>query len=191
MKKTLLALLISQALFFSTNAFSQNSIFLKVVSDGVPFKGGSTVKGYENQIEVLSFSDGFKGCDAQSAGAKTTDRSACLVSYAGFSLALPLSLAATSFQVAQLQSKMITSADLVMVKMSGSAPIEYYKIHMEDIMVSSFSVAAGGDSPTISVELRPTKIAWKITTQNAAGGPGASSSTGWDFATNKAFAYGF
>jgi len=185
MKKVLYAFLIFQALIFSTNAFSQG-IYLKVQLTGYEFNGGATVIGYQNQVEVGSFSDGISGCVV--AGTK-----ACVSATAGINFMTIITRATIDFKSVQLQNKIITSADLAWVKMTGAGVFEYYKIHMEDVRVTSVqeSASSGGDAPVVSVALQPARIAWKVITQNAAGNPGPSSSYGWDFKTNAAFNYNF
>ena len=187
MKKILYAFLIFQALLFSSNAFSQSGdIFLKVVAPGYSFDGGATNAGYQRQIEVYSFSDGIIGCTV--SGVK-----ACVSAYGDFNFMTKMTRAVIDFMSVQVQNKPVTSADLSWV-VSGEVPFVSYKVHMEDVKVLSVqeSGSSGGDNaPTVSVSLRPSRIAWSVNTQNANGTPGTPSVFGWDFAKNIAFNYVF
>jgi type VI secretion system secreted protein Hcp len=186
MKKVCCAVLIFQALLFSTNAFSQG-IYLRAQAAGFDFNGGVTAVGYQNQVELFSFSDGISGCAV--VGTK-----ACVSTSAGFNLMTKLTRAVIDFRSVQLQNKIITSVDVAWVRVNGEGVFESYKIHMEDVRITSVqeSGSSGGDdAPTVSVSLQPARVAWKVTTLTAAGTPGPSSVYGWDFKANAAFTYSF
>lgn len=188
MKKILYALLICQALFISTNAFSQADIYLKVTAAGFDFNGGATASGYVNAIELFSFSDGLSGC---AVSGKT-----CVTTTSAFNFMTRLTYATTDFRSVMLQGRTIASADMYWVTSNGETKFETYIIHMEDIKVSSVqeSASTGGDvMPTVSVSVQPTRIAWKVVTlNNQTGQPNNTVSTyGWDFAKNTPFTYNF
>jgi len=187
MKKVFCAVLIFQALLFSTAAFSQAGIYLRAQASGFDFNGGVTAAGYQNQVELFSFSDGISGCAV--VGTK-----ACVSTSGGFNLMTKLTRAVIDFKSVQLQNRIIASVDVAWVRTVGEGVFESYKIHMEDVRVTSVqeSGSSGGDdSPTVSVSLQAARVAWKVTTLTAAGTPGPSSSYGWDFKTNAAFNYNF
>jgi type VI protein secretion system component Hcp len=183
MRKVLYAFLIFQALFFSTNAFSQG-MFLKVQLTGYDFNGGALQQGYLNQVEVASYSDGISGCAV--VGTK-----ACVSATAGFNFMTLLSNATIDFKSVQLQNKIITSADLTLLHSNTNGVDAFYKIHMEDVRVVSVQESACGERPAVSVSLQPARIAWQVISQTATGQPGPVSSYGWDFKANAAFSYTF
>ena len=183
MRKVLYAFLIFQALFFSTNAFSQG-MFLKVQATGYNFNGGATQQGYLNQVQVGSYSDGISGCAV--AGTK-----ACVSATTGFNFMTLLSNATIDFKSVQLQNKIITSADLTLLHSNDNGVDVFYRIHMEDARVTSVQESASEDRPTVSVALQPARIAWQVISQTATGQTGPVSSYGWDFKTNAAFIYNF
>ena len=191
MKKLLFSLLVLPLLGLSNHALSQTTkTFMKVSSSGYAFNGGVTVMGYENQIGVYSYSDGIQGCTSISAGAMAGS-GACKPSFSPFSMLIALSSAVTDFRSAMLQGKLLNSIDVVQVKTAGGGSTAYYKIHMENVSVSSIQEGSADESPTISISLNPVKIAWQVITQNADGSPGPASSYGWDFSKNNAFNYHF
>lgn len=184
MRKFLFSLLVLPVLFFTVNAGAQTQTFLKATAAGFDFSGTSTTNGYQNQIDVLSFSDGIQSCAVASS-------KACVPTYSGFSFMMESNNAVTNFKSAQLQGKLISSVDVVMVKINADGAFEFFKIHMENVRVVSVSEGAAGEPPSVSISLQPSRVAWKTTIQNAAGGVGPSSIYGWDFVTNVPFNYAF
>jgi type VI protein secretion system component Hcp len=162
---------------------------MKVTAAGYKFNGGVTVAGYENQIQVLSFSDGLQGCTLSVQGGGGTG--ACKTSFSGFDIMIPLSSAVIDFRSAMLQGKVLNAINVAFVKKTDEKANAYYKIHMENILVSSIQEGAGDESPVISISLSPAKIAWQVFSQKADGSPGPVSSFGWDFTKSTGFNYSF
>lgn len=183
MKKILLTLVIFQAII-SNDAFSQASIVLK--ADGGPgfsFNGGGTLAGYPNSIEVYSFSDGLQGCITLSRN--------CLTTGSGLQLVIPLSHAVTDFKSIMLQGKNLLASDMIMLKPSGSSTLtEFFRIHMEDVRVTSVQEGASGESPFVNLQLQPSRIAWQVITISNTGTQ-VKSSYGWDFTKAIPFNYVF
>lgn len=185
MRKFLFLLLILPVLFFSVSSQAQSvQTFLKATLAGFDFSGTSTAAGYPNQNEVLSFSDGTQSC------AVATSK-ACVPTYSGFNFMMESNNAVTSFKSAQLQGKIITSVDVVMVRTTADGPLEFFKIHMENVRVVTINEGASSEPPFVSLSLQPARIAWKTTIQAANGSAGPSNSYGWDFAANVPFNYAF
>jgi type VI secretion system secreted protein Hcp len=190
MKKLHYSLFILPLLFFATEALSQGRMYMKVSAPGFTFNGGVTDAGYLKQISVDSYSDGLQGCATTSTGMAPT---ACKTSLSPFQAIIPLSLAVIDFRSAMLQGKLLTTVDFVATKSSGGISMAYYKIHMENVLISSVQEggSGGGEIGTISLALTPAKIAWQVITQSATGAPGTTSSYGWDFSKNAPFNYKF
>lgn len=190
MKKFRYSLLILSLLFFATEAICQGPMYMKVTAPGFNFNGGVTDVGYEHQIKVFSFSDGLQGCATNSSG--SAGAGACKTSLSAFQTIIPLSLAAIDFRSAMLQGKLLNTVDFVVTK-SGETSMAYYKIHMENVLISSIQEGGspGGDYGTISLALTPTRIAWQVITQSETGTTGPTSSYGWDFSKNASFNYSF
>ena len=61
--------------------------------------------------------------------------------------------------------KKLVSAEMAFERKTASGTAVFYKIHMEDVAVTSAqeSGSGGGDStPTVSISFAPTRIAWAI-----------------------------
>jgi len=149
------------------------------------FDGGVTAIGYQNSIEVFSYSDGMQAC-AQTSTRSTSQVTNCSPIYSGFYFMIQLSPAISAFQKALLQGKALT-VDVTQVKNVGGTYKATYLIHMENVIVTSLQAGAGGDTPNFTVQLQPAKIRWTVTSQNDDGSQGASYVTGWDFIKNVAY----
>ncbi len=69
---------------------------------------------------------------------------------------------------------------------NGVLPLDYLKIDLEDVMVSSFSQAGAGEVPTESISLNFAKILMTHTPQSSDGSPaGKPITAGWDLAVGK------
>ena len=194
MKKVFLSFLLLTTLGFCQKVLAQSHIFIKAVgATGMgangEFDGGSSVRGHENEIEAYAYSDALAGC-AQAA--RNTGNSACKVSDSPFSISIPLSFAVNSFRYNLLNGRVLTSVDMDITKSTGDGSVSIYRVHMENVLVSSLSEGgSSGDKPTFNIDLVPQKIAWQIVAQKDDGSAGASFAYGWDFSTNRAFNYNF
>jgi type VI protein secretion system component Hcp len=186
MKKLISPLLFAAFLVCSNQSFSQSQTFMKVSGSGYKFIGDATAAGYENQIEVFSYSDGIAGCTTSTLGGS----GACTPSFTGFSTLISLSPAVNDFRAVMLTGATIKSIDVVQVKPSADKSLAYYKIHLENVQVTSVQEGASSEKPTISLTLVPQKIAWQINTQKADGSL-QSFSFGWDFVRNNTYGYKF
>ena len=76
----------------------------------------------------------------------------------------------------------------LVVRKAGGTPIEYYKIEMEDMMVTSVSTGGSGgeDRLTENVVLNFSKCKVIYTPQKEDGSKDAEVKAGWDIAENKA-----
>ncbi len=187
MKKLHYSLLILPLLFFATRALSQTNMYMRVIASGYNFNGGVTDVLYHDQISVFSYSDGLQGCGTTSTS--STSVGGCKTSLSPFQAIIPLSLATIDFRSAMLQGKILSDVQLVLTKSSGGTSFAFYKIDMQNVSISSVQEGAsnGETIQTISLSLIPTRIRWTLISQTASGGPGITSSYGWDFSKNAPF----
>jgi len=67
------------------------------------------------------------------------------------------------------------------------APVEYYKIELEDVLITSLSVGhGGGDLPVETMTLHYNKIKWTYSVQgkDSPGGKKGNVTSGWDLEKN-------
>ena len=83
--------------------------------------------------------------------------------------------------------KTIPAASIEFMRADGNGkPITYFKIELENVMVSSFHPNSGeGGILTEQVNLAYSRIKVSYTQQKIGGGAGGSTSGGWDCAANK------
>jgi type VI secretion system secreted protein Hcp len=136
------------------------AMFLKI--DGVD--GESQDQTHANEIEIQSFSWGAIYVPGSAGGG------AGKVSMQDLSLVRRLDKASPQLMLACATGKHFPEAVLVCRK-SGDPAVEYYKITLSDVLVSSVQTggSAGDTVPTESVSLNFTKIKWEYVPVDATG----------------------
>ena len=84
--------------------------------------------------------------------------------------------------------KHIPSGTLTIRESGGDAPVEYLKIEMETIMITSYQTGGSSDDQDRIEEHLTLNFQSYVTTfteQTATGGAGASTPQGWNFAKNE------
>jgi type VI secretion system secreted protein Hcp len=149
--------------------------FLKIAG----IEGESTKKGFENQIEIESFSWGETQPTSQSAG---TGSGSGKVEMQGFSFTTKSNKSSPKLMLACATGQHIASAVLTARKAGGKQE-EYLKWTLSDIVVSSYQTggSAGSDTvPTDQFSLSFSKIQTEYKPQDAKGGLGAAVTAGYD-----------
>ena len=162
-------------IFTCSNAFSQSTnVVMKAMDGATKIAGGSIVPGHNNEIDILSFSQGEARCSTCNVPAVSS-----------YNAMLILTPATISFKKLLLNGTKLTSVDVVSIK-SGTTPFTYYKVHMENVTVESVQESGSSESPVFSISLIPARMAW----QYIASG-GTKTSYGWDLTTNTEWLYSF
>ena len=175
MKKIICLLFAAIFIFNCRNAFSQISVVMKALDGTTKLNGGSTVPGHTNEIDVLSNSQGQDFC--------TT---CAKPSFSDFTFMITLSPAVISFKKLLLNGAKLTSVDITFIK-GGTTPVTLYKVHMENVTVTTVQESASSEIPTIAVSLSPDRVAWQQS--NIVGT--SRSSYGWDIVNNVEWLYAF
>lgn len=81
----------------------------------------------------------------------------------------------------------IESAELIVRKSGGAAPVEYYKIRLENIMITSYNTGGSKDGldrvqEHLTLNFRKFEVVY--TAQEDSGAPGPESLAGWNIAEN-------
>jgi type VI protein secretion system component Hcp len=169
-------LVLAAFMLLCSNAFTQSTtIFIKALdNNGVLLNGGSVAVGHTNQIEAFSYSQGASSaCSAQQV---------CKATLSDFAFMMALNPATITARQMLLKGLFLTSVDVVYHK--SGATFDYYKIHMENVAITSVQESGSSETPTVSVTLMPAKIAWLYTAQKADGSAGAKTKGGWDVGLN-------
>jgi type VI secretion system secreted protein Hcp len=183
MKRIFNPVFLSVALLLCSTGFTQ-SIFLRI--DNI--QGEATASGHENEINVLSYSNGLTSCNTVSSGTKP---SGCKAMASSWVFMIQLDKSTIGLKNALTSAKIIPSADVTFVKNGGDIPFTYYRVRLENINVISMQESGASELPFFSVELSFSRIAWQYTVQSNTGGTGDKFSDGWDFAAAKTFNYNF
>jgi type VI secretion system secreted protein Hcp len=140
--------------------------------------GDATAGGYEKWIEVLSWSWGASNPTTLGAG---TGLSAGKVSVSDLSLMKVADSATPRLIDAVAKGVHFPKAALAVRRSSDS--FEYMRVRLEEVMVSSDQLSAGGERPTESVSLSFARYVVDYTP-----GPGKKAvSFGWDIAKSVPF----
>jgi type VI secretion system secreted protein Hcp len=135
-------------------------------------KGESQKRGHEDQIDIVSFSDGvvqhsnFAILGKGAGGGRAEFQDIHLVKY--------VDKASAMLWQACSNHKHFPKATIHFIK-HGEKPMEYFKVEMHDVVVSSLQTTgnSSGDNPTESVTLGCAKVTKTYTEQKADGGAGA------------------
>ena len=153
-------------------------MFLKL--DGV--KGESTDSKHENEIEVLNWSWGA----AQSgAGHTNTGSGAGKVSIQDLHFTHYVDKATPDLLKNCANGAHIKDGTLV-IRKAGKDPLEYIKIKMENILVTSITPGGAGHDDRIveGITLNFRKFTYTYTPQDNTGKPGSPAVFAWDIGKN-------
>ena len=195
-------LLICLVLCLCAGTHVQSQIFLKVnagagitvpgTGPGGWIQGESTNDTYRDQIEVLAYSNGIAGCPAGTRASGGGGQSACKTSISALTFVMSLNKSVIPMKALALSGRVIPNVEFFFVRQRSESQNEYYKIRMEDVLISSIQESGSeSERPTFSVEFDARRIAWGYRVQKPDGNMGNYVTTGWDVATNKAWNFTF
>ncbi|MEM8850074.1 MAG: type VI secretion system tube protein Hcp [Pseudomonadota bacterium] len=156
-------------------------IFLKL-SNGI--RGESQDSTHKDEIDVLAWNwgltqSGTTHMGAGGGGGKVNVSDIALTKYVDLS-SNDLIKRATS-------GEHIDTGELIVRKSGGKAPVEYFIIKMENIMITSYQTGGSKDGldriqEDLTLNFRKFEIAYTL--QEESGVAGAQTTTGWDIAEN-------
>jgi type VI secretion system secreted protein Hcp len=152
--------------------------FLKI--DGIP--GESHDAKHKDEIDVVSYGWGLTHAPTAPAGGGSGGRA----KFQDFHFTMNLNRASPSLFLACANGRHIKTATLS-VRKSGGTQVEYLKIKLTDVLVSSFEEAGSGEATADSVGLNFAKVEVDYTPQLPTGAPGAVVEAGWDVKANTPF----
>lgn len=153
--------------------------FLKL--DGID--GESQDSKHKNTIDVLAWSWGMSQSGTTHMGA---GGGAGKVNVNDISVTKYIDKSSPALMIHTSNGKHIPKA-LLTVRKAGEKPLEYLKIEMEDIMITSVSTGGSGgeDRLTENITLNFSKVKVMYTEQAKDGSKGASPEYSWDIAANE------
>ncbi|ACB36341.1 protein of unknown function DUF796 [Leptothrix cholodnii SP-6] len=146
-------------------------------------KGESKDDAHKTEIDVLAWSWGLSQSGSAHMGGGA---GAGKVSVQDISLTKYVDSSSTALIVAACKGTHIKQATLT-VRKAGDTPLEYIKITLDEVMVSSLSTGGSGgeDRLTENVTLNFAKFKVEYTIQADTGGKGTTSTAAWDIPANK------
>jgi len=146
-------------------------------------EGESSDDKHKKEIDVLAWSWGVSQSGSAHVGGGA---GAGKVNVQDISFTKYIDSASHALLLACCAGKHIEEATLV-VRKAGDTPLEYLKITLNDLIVSSVSTGGSGgeDRLTENVSLNFAKFKYEYTPQDAKGAGGAPKITGWDVPANK------
>src|ERR1043166_9186871 len=139
MRKITCLLFTATLLLFSSGAFSQSIyLFIKALdNNGVMLNGGSIQPGHTNQIDGLSYSQGVaNACDTCPQGSD-------------FTFMMSLNPATVGMRQMLLKGLHLQSLDVTYQKPGTSGTIDFYKMHMEDVRITSVQESGSSEVPSV------------------------------------------
>lgn len=147
-------------------------------------KGECLIKGYKDQIEVLSFSHGV--AQQVTTDQSNTKRTSGKPTHQDFTISKYVDLASCKLVDFCNQAKPIPKLKLIICQNSAGAVEKIFEYEMTDALVSSVSTGGGGGKPTETVTFNYTKMSWTYHVQKSDVGEAGSAAATWNLATNAA-----
>ena len=154
--------------------------FLKL--DGI--KGESRDSKHKDEIEIESFSWGLANAGGLAGGGGS---GAGRATFRDLSFTTSVSKATPSLFLSCASGKHIKEG-LLTLRKAGSEQLEYLKIKLQDILVTSVveGGSTAGETPMDEIALNFGEIEITYTEQNPNGSAGSQFSAGWNLRENKA-----
>ncbi len=157
-------------------------IFLKLSNN---IRGESQDDTHRDQIDVLAWNWGLtqSGTTHQGPGGGGGK-----VNVQDISLTKYVDLSSNDLVKKCANGTHIENGELIVRKSGGDAPVEYFRLKMENIMVSSYQTGGSKDGldriqENLTLNFRKFEITYTL--QESSGAAGAETVTGWDVAANK------
>ncbi len=156
-----------------------------ILLDIPDIKGESNIKGYEDKIQVLSFSHSVA---MQVTGdVSNTERTSGRPNHQDLTITKYVDLATCPLIAACNAGTNLKKVTLTVGRNDAGAVLPYLVYTLENTIVSSASLSSGGgDRPTETFTLNYTKISWAFTEQKGDMGKKGNNGAVWDLAKNEA-----
>jgi type VI secretion system secreted protein Hcp len=153
-------------------------MFIKVAT----IDGESKDKTHKKEIDVLAWSWGLSNSGSAHTGGGA---GAGKVNVQDLSFTKWVDSASPKLMLACCNGQHITEATLV-VRKAGEKPVEYLKIKMDELIITSISTGGSGgeDRLTENVTLNFSKVHVDYVPQDEKGSPGTAIPMSWDIAAN-------
>lgn len=149
----------------------------------IDVKGECTLKGYEDHIEVLSYSHGVS-LPVQ-AGTSNTGRTTGRPNFGELSITKQLDLTSPLLNFYCAQARDLGKVKLKLIRQdAANTQVLYMTYTLDKTLISSISVGGSGDIPVETVTLNYSKIIWTYNQQAKEVGEKGHVEKYWDQETN-------
>jgi type VI secretion system secreted protein Hcp len=181
--KTMNRLFLSAAAAFALLASISTQAAVDMFLDmGKDIPGESTDKAHPNTVDVLAWSWGMSNSGTTHLGGGA---GAGKASFQDLSLTKYVDKASPNLMLYCANGKHFATATLI-VRKAGAVPVEYIKITMSEVMVTSVSTGGSGgeDRLTENISLNFAKVDFSYVPVDPKGGTGTAIEMKWDIAAN-------
>jgi len=156
-------------------------IFLKLSNN---IKGESQDVTYKDNIDVLAWQWGMVQSGTTHLGAGGGGGK---VNVSDISITKYVDLASNDLIKRCTSGEHLESAELIVRKAGGKSPVEYFKLKMETVMITSYATGGSKDGldriqENLTLNFRKFQITYTL--QEDSGAAGAESTAGWNIAEN-------
>lgn len=153
-------------------------MFLKL--DGI--KGESIDSKQKDTIDILAWSWGLSNTGTFHQG---SGGGAGKANFQDISITKYIDIASPNLMLHCANGKHVVKG-MIIIRKAGENPLEYLKISLEKILVSSYSTGGSGGEErlTENISLNFAKVKVEYAQQTEKGGSGGSSDFGWDIGAN-------
>jgi type VI secretion system secreted protein Hcp len=148
-------------------------------------KGETTLKGFEDKIQLLSFSHGVSM--QITSDVSNSERTSGRPNHQDLTVSKYVDLASCPMIAACNAGTNLKTVTLTVGRNDAGVVLPYLVFTLENVIVSSVSVSSGaGDRPCETISLNYTKIKWDFTQQKPDTGKKGNNGAVWDLAKNVA-----
>src|ERR1700752_2408800 len=156
-----------------------DAIFLDIPD----IKGQSTIKGFEDKIEILSASHGV--AMQITASPSNTERTSGKPNHQDVTVSKYVDLSTCPLIAACNAGTNLKTVTITVGRNDAGAILPYLVYTLDNAIVSSTSLSSGGGArPVETITLNYTKIKWDFTQQKPDTGKKGNNGAIWDLATN-------
>ena len=148
-------------------------------ADSIP--GDSTAKGHEGQIEISSFSFGAHTGTISGTGSLETT----LPIFNDLQITKSMDVSSSSFVSDIVSGKPISTVEIFLTEIVNGQEFTYNYITLNNVLISSYDVSSGGDTPTESISFSYEKISTEFIQHNTDGSVGKTITSCWDVAEQR------
>ena len=163
----------------------ESNVDVLILDMGDGLKGESNVPGYENKIELLSFSHGVAMQITGDIGA--TERTSGKPNHQDFTVTKYLDASSPALNQACCEGRAFPRADVIVGHNDGGSMVELIRYTLDNVLISSISIGGGGgDKPVETVTLNYNKITWSFNPRRHVADDAGAVEGKWDLTRNAA-----